>query len=62
MFNDVLVVTLFALYAIIGAGNVYVVATFGAVSTVLRIVMSASKCGAIPNIFDPTTWPPCRCP
>jgi PKD domain len=62
MFNDVLVITLFALYALGVAGNGYVVAGFGATSTVLRIIMAASNCGAIPNIFDPTTWPSCKCP
>ena len=62
MFNDALVVTLFGIYALGGAGNPWVLAAFGLVSTLCRAAMSASKCGTIPNIFDPTTWPPCRCP
>jgi hypothetical protein len=39
-----------------------VLLVFGLVSALLRIIMSASSCGGIPNIFDPTTWPTCRCP
>lgn len=62
MFNDFLVVTLFALFALGISGVSWVILVFGLVSTLVRIAMSASKCGAIPNIFDPTTWPPCRCP
>ncbi len=62
MFNDALVVTLFGMYALGAAGNPWVLVAFGLVSTLCRAAMSASKCGTIPNIFDPTTWPPCRCP
>ena len=62
MFNDALVVILFAAYALASSGNAVVLLVFGLVSTLVRIIMSASKCGGIPNIFDPTTWPPCKCP
>jgi hypothetical protein len=62
MFNDFLVITLFGFFAAGGLHGVWVVLAFGLVSTIVRIAMGASKCGAIPNIFDPTTWPPCRCP
>jgi hypothetical protein len=62
MFNDALVVVLFGLYAVGFTAGPYVLAAFATVSTLFRIFMSASKCGSIPNIFDPTTWPPCRCP
>jgi hypothetical protein len=62
LFNDTLVVVLFGLYAIGFGGVGSVVTAFALVSALARILMSASKCGGIPNIFDPTTWPPCRCP
>jgi hypothetical protein len=62
MFNDVLVITLFGLYAVGVSGIAWVLLAFGLVSTIFRIAMSAAGCGAIPNIFAPTTWPPCRCP
>jgi hypothetical protein len=62
MFNDVLVGTLFALYALVWAGNPWVLAAFGAVSTLMRILMGILNCGGIPNIFSPPTYPPCRCP
>ena len=62
MFNDALVVVLFALFAIGSSGIPVVLLVFGAISAIIRIAMSASNCGSIPNIFDPSTWPPCRCP
>ena len=62
MFNDALVVILFAFFALASGGIPVVLLVFGLVSAVVRMMMSASNCGAIPNIFDPTTWPPCRCP
>ena len=62
MFNDVLVVTLFGLYALGAPGAPAVLMGFGLLSTLVRILMAASRCGSVPNIFDPSTYPPCRCP
>ena len=61
MFNTVLTGLLFALYAVGVPGVGWVVLVFGLLNTLLWILMSAAKCGAIPNIFDSTTWPPCKC-